>query len=185
MMNTLLLISLTALTAATVQGSKVVTSEMKDNLAKVQRDGISINSSLGRHLIAKSCRVEQAADYANNISFLSSTDIKFLGCHHVTQWASDEEQEEQDDDYNSVRICSSNWPSSHHIIVESSGISEPLPVAETFTFRDGDGHGTSLGDVARLDTLVTVVDGASFLEEMNAHDGDIARSGMGRLGRGR
>ena len=53
-----------------------------------------------------------------------------------------------------------------HVIIESSGISEPLPVAETFTFRDG--HGTSLGDVAKLDTLVTVVDGASFLDELYA-----------------
>ena len=53
-----------------------------------------------------------------------------------------------------------------HVIVESSGISEPLPVAETFTFRDG--QGTSLGDVAKLDTLVTVVDGFSFLDELYA-----------------
>ena len=51
-----------------------------------------------------------------------------------------------------------------HIVIESSGISEPLPVAETFTFRDA--TGTSLSDVARLDTLVTVVDGASFLDEL-------------------
>ena len=55
-----------------------------------------------------------------------------------------------------------------HILIESSGISEPLPVAETFTFKDGTGN--SLGDVAKLDTLVTVVDGASFLEELYAAD---------------
>ena len=55
-----------------------------------------------------------------------------------------------------------------YIIVESSGISEPLPVAETFTFKDA--NGTSLSDVARLDTLVTVVDGASFLDELHAAD---------------
>ena len=55
-----------------------------------------------------------------------------------------------------------------HILIESSGISEPLPVAETFTFKDE--TGTSLGDVARLDTLVTVVDGASFLDELYAAD---------------
>ena len=55
-----------------------------------------------------------------------------------------------------------------HILIESSGISEPLPVAETFTFKDP--SGTSLGDIARLDTLVTVVDGASFMHELEAAD---------------
>ena len=43
-----------------------------------------------------------------------------------------------------------------------------MPVAETFTFKDA--MGTSLSDVARLDTLVTVVDGASFLDELYAAD---------------
>ena len=47
--------------------------------------------------------------------------------------------------------------------IESTGISEPLPVAETFTFEDEDGQ--SLSDVARLDTMVTVVDGANFLTQ--------------------
>lgn len=49
------------------------------------------------------------------------------------------------------------------LVIESTGISEPLPVAETFTFEDEDGQ--SLSDVARLDTMVTVVDGANFLEQ--------------------
>ncbi|OZD11570.1 GTP-binding protein [Rhodococcus sp. 06-156-3C] len=48
-----------------------------------------------------------------------------------------------------------------YLLIESSGISEPLPVAETFTFIDADGH--ALSDVARLDTMVTVVDGHSFI----------------------
>jgi G3E family GTPase len=49
------------------------------------------------------------------------------------------------------------------LLIESTGISEPMPVAETFTFVDEDG--TSLGDVARLDTMVTVVDGRTFLRD--------------------
>jgi len=53
-----------------------------------------------------------------------------------------------------------------YLLIESSGISEPLPVAETFTFRDQQGH--SLSDLARLDTLVTVVDGVNFLRDYQA-----------------
>ena len=49
------------------------------------------------------------------------------------------------------------------LVIESTGISEPLPVAETFTFADEEGQ--SLSDVARLDTMVTVVDGANFLTQ--------------------
>lgn len=56
-----------------------------------------------------------------------------------------------------------------YLLVESTGISEPLPVAETFTFADE--HGKSLSDMATLDTMVTVVDAASFLKEYHAADG--------------
>jgi len=50
-----------------------------------------------------------------------------------------------------------------YLLIESTGISEPLPVAETFTFRDEQGQ--SLADLARLDTMVTVVDGVNFLRD--------------------
>ncbi|MEE4661792.1 MAG: zinc metallochaperone GTPase ZigA [Halieaceae bacterium] len=50
-----------------------------------------------------------------------------------------------------------------YLLIESTGISEPLPVAETFTFADEDG--VSLSDVASLDTMVTVVDAVNFLND--------------------
>ncbi|UVJ44023.1 zinc metallochaperone GTPase ZigA [Pseudomonas sp. LS1212] len=53
-----------------------------------------------------------------------------------------------------------------YLLIESTGISEPLPVAETFTFRDEQGR--SLADKARLDTMVTVVDGMNFLLDYQA-----------------
>lgn len=56
-----------------------------------------------------------------------------------------------------------------YLVIESTGISEPLPVAETFTFRDE--NGISLSDVAQLDTMVTVVDAVNFsadLDEANS-----------------
>lgn len=54
------------------------------------------------------------------------------------------------------------------LVIESTGISEPLPVAETFTFDSEDGH--SLSDVARLDTMVTVVDAWNFLRDYRSSD---------------
>lgn len=60
-----------------------------------------------------------------------------------------------------------------YIIIESSGISEPLPVAETFTFTDD--SGMSLSTVARLDTLVTVVDASTINEEITTMDSLTAR----------
>jgi len=54
------------------------------------------------------------------------------------------------------------------LVIESTGISEPLPVATTFEFRDEEGE--SLSDVARLDTMVTVVDAVNLLRDFASHD---------------
>jgi len=55
-----------------------------------------------------------------------------------------------------------------YLLVESTGISEPMPVAATFDFRDE--RGESLADVARLDTMVTVVDALNVLEDYDSGD---------------
>jgi G3E family GTPase len=61
-----------------------------------------------------------------------------------------------------------------YLLIESTGISEPLPVAETFTFVDQ--AGKSLSEIARLDTMVTVVDAAKFLEDWQSEDDLRARA---------
>jgi G3E family GTPase len=55
-----------------------------------------------------------------------------------------------------------------YLLIESTGISEPLPVATTFEFRDENDE--SLSDVARLDTMVTVVDAANLLKDYSSTD---------------
>ena len=55
-----------------------------------------------------------------------------------------------------------------YLLIESGAAAEPQPVAELFTFEDE--HGESLADVARLDTLVTVVDAESFLSDWQSED---------------
>jgi G3E family GTPase len=51
-----------------------------------------------------------------------------------------------------------------YLLIESTGISEPAPVADTFTFAVGDG--VALSELAELDTMVTVVDAANFLDDL-------------------
>jgi G3E family GTPase len=53
-----------------------------------------------------------------------------------------------------------------YLLIESSGISEPMPVAETFTFEDE--NGLKLSDIATIDTMVTVVDVSMFFSELNS-----------------
>jgi G3E family GTPase len=59
-----------------------------------------------------------------------------------------------------------------YLLIESSGISEPRPVAETFTFIDSSGR--TLSDVARLDTMVTVVDALHFLRDFRSSEQQVA-----------
>ncbi|GAB1480548.1 GTP-binding protein [Paracoccaceae bacterium] len=54
------------------------------------------------------------------------------------------------------------------LLIESTGIAEPLPVAATFDFRDE--GGASLSDVARLDCMVTVVDAINLPRDFASHD---------------
>ncbi len=55
-----------------------------------------------------------------------------------------------------------------YLLIEGTGIAEPLPVAATFEFRDENDE--SLSDIARLDTMVTVVDAASLLKDYGSQD---------------
>ncbi len=55
-----------------------------------------------------------------------------------------------------------------YLLIESTGIAEPLPVAATFDFRDE--NGKSLSDVAQLDTMVTVVDAANLIKNYSSTD---------------
>lgn len=55
-----------------------------------------------------------------------------------------------------------------YLLIESTGVSEPLPVAATFEFCDENGE--SLSDIARLDTMVTVVDTVNLLADYSSHD---------------
>ncbi|MBJ9976600.1 GTP-binding protein [Pseudomonas sp. S75] len=69
-----------------------------------------------------------------------------------------------------------------YLLIESTGISEPMPVAETFAFLDVDGF--SLSELARLDTLVTVVDASTFeglLDSAQPAGGEPGQRPLGEL----
>ena len=73
----------------------------------------------------------------------------------------------RDDLLNEVRRLS-NEGRFDYLLIESTGVSEPMPVAETFFFRDE--LGSSLEDIASLDTMVTVVDANNFEQDFNSLD---------------
>ncbi|MFO0414693.1 MAG: GTP-binding protein [Bacteroidota bacterium] len=56
-----------------------------------------------------------------------------------------------------------------YLLIESTGISEPLPVAQTFTYQD-ESNGIDLSKLSTLDTLVTVVDAFNFLRDYSSLD---------------
>ena len=64
------------------------------------------------------------------------------------------------------RLCLENR--FDYLLIEGTGIAEPLPIAATFSFRDENGE--SLSDLARLDTMVTVVDAANLMREYGSND---------------
>ena len=53
-----------------------------------------------------------------------------------------------------------------YLLIESTGISEPIPVAQTFTFESEDGK-IDLSRFSYIDTMVTVVDAFNFLKEFS------------------
>ena len=73
----------------------------------------------------------------------------------------------RDDLLNEVRALAESRRFDY-LLIESTGISEPLPVAATFDFRDE--NGDSLADVATLDTMVTVVDAVNLLRDYSSTD---------------
>lgn len=65
-----------------------------------------------------------------------------------------------------------------YLIIESTGISEPMPVATTFDAKDEKGKAL-LGEIATLDTCVTVIDCANFLKDYRSHEKAVDRNELG------
>jgi len=55
-----------------------------------------------------------------------------------------------------------------YLLIEATGISEPMPVATTFAFRDEEGK--SLSDTSRIDTMLSVIDASRFLQDVESSD---------------
>jgi G3E family GTPase len=100
------------------------------------------------------------ADLVREGGGLSRTDEKLVelsnGCICCTL---------RDDLLNEVRTLSESGRYDY-LLIEGTGIAEPLPIAATFSFRDEDGR--SLADVARLDTMVTVVDAVNLIKDYSS-----------------
>lgn len=69
-----------------------------------------------------------------------------------------------------------------YLVIESTGIGEPMPIAATFDFRDE--HSNSLNDISRINTMVTVVDAVNLLDHLSSEDllaqhGEVAGDGDG------
>jgi G3E family GTPase len=73
----------------------------------------------------------------------------------------------RDDLLNEVRALAEQGRFDH-LLIEATGIAEPLPIATTFDFRDENDR--SLSDIAQLDTMVTVVDAANLVRDYSSSD---------------
>ena len=113
-----MMFKLLAVTALSASASAKVSPEMQGNLEKIQSDGVAADSSFGRHLLAKSRQLEDESDNYSDMTFVSGYSIKFLGCHHVTQWDEDEtaweenvyEEEEKENNNNNNNEDNYNKP---------------------------------------------------------------------------